>query len=108
MKISEQLKAGKALIENPANWLQGNYTNLDSEDADLQKATCFCSVGAAFKVMGAGNCLGPDSSIITSYLAKAVGLMTGVQVIVYNDSHTHPEVMAMWDKAIELAEAEGV
>lgn len=102
MNTVEVLKAAKALISDPAKWTQRSYarnaggfstcpTNGDAE--------CWCSVGAIECVAGNSDlCL-----IAESKLCAAIG---GGGIIRFNDMHTHSEVMAAFDRAIELAEAD--
>lgn len=105
MKTSELLIKAKVVIENPGHWTQGAYAHAErggerrwSMDED---ATCFCSLGALSRVTHEM----PNSSYFhaTRYLETAM-LMP---VSVFNDSHTHGQVMAAWDKAIEEAKAKG-
>lgn len=100
MKLSEQLKAAKALIEKPENWLQGKY----SDKNGIQESTCFCSVGAIHRVLGNGA-HAPDRNALTQAVGKVMGT-DYTDVTTYNDTHSHAEVMTMWDKAINLLEAE--
>ena len=102
MKTSELLIAAKAKIANPVNWLSGGYAT-DSEGQKAytwsKNATCFCSVGAARSAM---RLLDKINTQVFELLNQAAGGC----VIEFNDSHTHEQVMVVWDKAIALALAE--
>ncbi len=100
MKISENLKAAKALIENPEHWMQEDYFDTGIMDT----ATCFCALGAVRKVSGEVTDWTPEAR----YLRDAVfSIDHGVSVDLFNDESTHEEVMKMFDKAILIAESEG-
>lgn len=105
-RISEQLKAAKSLISDSANWIQEDYAQDGKGNSVkcIQEGVCFCSLGAIKKIRmeGWGD---TDRTPESSYLSRAVILIdAGNSVLRFNDTHTHAEVMAMWDKAIEMAE----
>jgi hypothetical protein len=104
MKPSELLIAAKALIEDPKHWTtgalardkDGNVTSSQGEEA-----VCFCSWGAFNKIEQATN----DeraAEAASEYLRLAVPDGSRMPAV-YNDSHTHEQVMAMWDAAIAAA-----
>lgn len=103
MSVKEILIKAKELINTPEKWMQEDYHNDDK--------TCFCTIGAVAHVSGVCN----GSAVkcpATDYLRNAVEseLKQFDTVAVYNDTHTHADVMAMFDKAIEAAakdEADG-
>lgn len=103
MKTSEVLTKAKALIENPENWIQGDYSS--------KSGTCFCSFGAVAKVLNVCN----FSSHVDHH---AFALKEVVQdsekfetpsenFAAYNDRSTHAEVMEAFDKAIALSISRG-
>jgi len=106
MKTSNYLKAAKAKIENPAFWIKGQYAQDAMGNfcwgADLG-ATCFCSAGAIQAVRNDDTEMSYPEYL---YLYKAVQIINPAHksVPAFNDHSSHEEVMAMWDKAIELAE----
>lgn len=111
MKASEILTKARELLSDEKRWTQGYYAlneynaQREAEDTD---AVCFCSLGALAKVAGrsTGACYdnnGPD----VDYLVKAVGGLSPVNIVNFNDSHDHEEVLAAFDKAIKLAQSEG-
>lgn len=99
MNTVETLKAAKALISDPTKWTQGAYAR-DAEgtvtDPFASDAACWCSVRSIVAVSREWFFASE------SLLEKAIG----GGVIRFNDMHTHAEVMAAFDRAIELAEAD--
>lgn len=108
MKISEQLKAAKSLIDEPHKWTQGvPARNIYNKNVpfDSENACRFCSVGAIWRLNTTMKELTRyNSSPLTSYL-NFVSWKEGIAA--FNDNNNHAEVMKVWDKAIELAESEG-
>lgn len=111
MKISEILKAGKAVIADPKNFTQdGSYAKV-SKESDVSvygndpEATCFCSIGALQRVNGEG-----DHNVRgVGYLDIALSQLTlpgprYMHITSANDNFPHETVMKIWDRAIELAE----
>lgn len=96
MKYSDYLKAAKALIDSPEKWTQGEYWR-DAEGNSVDRpvdAACMCSMGALLATPG------PAGPVACNYLMEACNDQC---VVEFNDTHSHAEVMQMWDKAIELA-----
>lgn len=107
MKESERLRAAKALIDTPEKWMQGEYHDLPG---DVKNSRCFCALGAIRRVhadLGEGTY--GNSSKANFYLEDALEAMDADEADVpsFNDTHTHEEVMQMFDKAIKIAESEG-
>jgi hypothetical protein len=97
MKISEMLIIDKKKIENPEHWTQG-MTERDIDGVPYYNSDkpifSRCSIGAMSVPVIEGVYFYPfltDSDSLSSF----------------NDNHTHAEVMALWDKAIALAIANG-
>ena len=94
--LTRTLVTARALISDPRWWLQGKTVMVEST------GTCFCSSGA----LGYTN---PTASIISSAISllNLAAFNMSHQVcnnfIVYNDNHTHSEVMSMWDHAIQAS-----
>lgn len=90
----------RKLITDPAHWTQG-YAVRDAEgnsDVPIDKAVCFCAIGA---------CMRAEHDLKTAYAASSdplydtlheLGIKYGLAD--YNDSHTHEEVLALFDKTI--------
>jgi hypothetical protein len=105
MSVLDLLTRAQNLIRDPNNWTQdfiardkiGRPVNVTDPDA-----VCFCSLGALARAE-------PDPEARAKakiYLHDAVDHLTGGWgIATFNDreGRTHEEVMAMWDKARELA-----
>lgn len=97
-KTVEALKAAKAKIDTPEKWTTGAFARDASGEITScfnTEAACYCSAG----VLLAGGA--PQEA------RAALDDVCGC-IIAYNDSHTHAEVMAVWDAAIAIAEARTV
>jgi hypothetical protein len=98
MSTVEILKAAKALITDEKNWAQGCIARSASgeEVGALNPTACrFCAVGAIQKVATDESRI-PVIDILRS-LAKG-------SVSFFNDSHSHAEVLSLFDLAIAHAE----
>lgn len=99
MKTSEILIKAKEVITDPKNWTQGKFArNALGKTAcptDFD-AVCFCSLGALKRI-------GKSSSF---HLQLRLNEAVGGSIVDYNDSHTHEQVMEVWDKAIAKAIAD--
>lgn len=104
MKTSEFLIKAKALIDSPEKWTTGQLAKnsdgwtVSPEDDD---AVCFCSVGALERVYFLDL-----NSKYSDWDRSRIVLWNQIDhgfIPDFNDSHTHSEVMEMWDKAIAQA-----
>lgn len=100
-QILQTLIDGRALIATPESWTQGvaaRDVNGVPIDPLSEGAVCFCTSGALQAVT-------PYTIPAAQFLWKALDAIMGQPwgPIGYNDTHTHAEVLAVWDKAIELA-----
>lgn len=103
MSTLEILKAAKEKIVDEKSWTQEWFAKYwDDErrvwreaDATSPWATCWCSSGAIRAVLNASNF---DS--ISDDLAIPFGFDSLGNLEEFNDSHTHAEVITLWDKAI--------
>jgi hypothetical protein len=105
MNVAEILKAAKAKISDPINWMQGYYArdiNGDELLGNESGAVCFCGFGAIEAVTGIAH-LGEGWPKAAE---NALHAAAGTNFPCFNDAHTHEEVLAVFDKAIELAEKE--
>ena len=97
----ETLKAARQLITDPAKWTQGWLARNalgEHADVDSSSAVCFCSIGALCRV-----------GSVAYYGAQRIlerNISDGLSLGWFNDTHTHAEVLALFDAAI--AELEGV
>ena len=111
-KVSEFLMAGKAIIAEESAWVQNFYAK-DKEgsfvSANNPEAVCFCSLGALNKVRGPLlNSWGTPASTLRILAEAVLSRAMGGSVPPFNDEHTHEEVMAAWDLAINMALANEV
>ena len=99
--VAEVLRAARAKIEKPEHWTQGVL----SRDANgtpsfyaaaHTKAVCWCASGAIFSAAGESD---PLDAL------DAFRSMINGSIPQFNDTHTHAEVLAAFDKAIAAAEA---
>lgn len=100
----EILKAARDLIAKPENWTQGSYAkrsdDLETIPSDPD-AVCFCSVGAIFK---AGDASFKFSETLPFEIREAFGVAKENDLVKFNDSHTHSEVLDLFSKSISKAE----
>lgn len=100
------LRKAKKLISNPKRWCKNGGNASDSNgrltDALNTHAVAWCVYGAVLKVDR--NVLAGDS--VEKLLRKACEKVTKEHSLVslYNDTHTHEEVMHLLDVAIQLGE----
>lgn len=102
---AETLAAAKALVDTPTKWTQGAYARRSDRQpwsSGHSDATCFCVLGAVSRVR-------PVEPQICRLLRAA--LPSHFTIISNFNDHPetrHTDVMALFDRAIALAEAEGV
>jgi hypothetical protein len=94
MTALDKLRAARALISDPAKWTQGtiarDWTGKQTT-ADSIDAFCWCAIGALEKV----------ASNAEPFKLLKWSMPSGYRSIVsFNDSHTHDEVLALFDKTI--------
>lgn len=102
MGAKEVLVQAKELISTEEKWTQGAYGR--QADGTLisftdPRACRFCTMGALFRA-SAEDMDGFDGA--NRALSQAIGTRS-IGIVAFNDSHTHAEVMAMFDKAIRIA-----
>jgi hypothetical protein len=88
------LMAARILISDPNDWTQGTSRSFRPGTGE-----CFCSIAAIH--VNARFCK-PDSLFDDSLyrLSKTMG----GSVASFNDTHTHAEVLAAFDRAIEMGD----
>ncbi len=105
MNTIELLTSARNLIADPEHWTQrafarDGFGNSIGPTAD--SACSWCSLGALTKSFG--NIWWPESHC--EPLEQAIGQLHPdnlMSLADFNDSHTHQEVLAVFDKAIENA-----
>lgn len=105
--IVEILRAARERITPEEAWTQGRLSDVVkfgyAAPEEFEGSTCFCAMGALMYEA-------PDERSFHE-AADLFGMATRDEVTDarkfadFNDSHTHAEVLAVFDKAIELAEA---
>lgn len=101
----------RKLIADPEHWIQGTYATDETRTVGLHpndpSAACFCSIGAVVHVLPEGAL--PEREVMALSAAvldldpdwvTAEGVRPNRNIAQYNDSHTHEEVLAVWDHAI--------
>ncbi len=95
----EILTEARSLITDPDNWTQGSYAK-DAEGVAVSiwsnKATCWCALGALYSFNEDALLDIPADTLNT---LRPHILSQGI--VTFNDNHTHEEVLAAFDKAIE-------
>jgi len=110
MKPSEVLRAARAKIEKAENWTQGEYgRDARGRVADVMVACSRCSVGAVFAVCAEVRSA-PETRAWNLLREQVPGYSESWvydPVVAFNDTHSHVEVLALFDRAIAAAEARG-
>lgn len=104
----EVLQKAREIISKPENWIQDDLAiNAENESVYVEDAgACkFCSIGACLRASyelrkKTGSCINAARSDLAATL-RARGL--GESVAMFNDNHTHAEVLTLFDEAIERA-----
>lgn len=100
---ADTLRKAKALISKPVNW------NKDGEwyKGGNPNSNCMCAYGAVMRVTG-NFTEWPSKEDYSQPLEDAAMMLFDREVIDVNDhpDTTHDDIMALFDRAIELAEGE--
>lgn len=109
MTPAEILRAAKSLISDKAKWTTGAYAKTSAGrmiGVDCENACQFCAIGALARVSGTTPKFVEREFDVGAFLNKAAGERGYPHIV--NDEDGHAAVMAMYDRAIELAEAASV
>jgi hypothetical protein len=109
MTPAEILRAAKALIADPKRWTMGEYAR-DTAGAFVSPtdpaACCFCAIGALARAAGRPVCdIEREDLPAAGFLQEACRETGAYFPHRVNDDGGHAAVMAMYDRAISLAEA---
>lgn len=114
--VRDFLVATRDVIADPEHWTQGTWArdaDGESVDAFSPDAVRWCAVGAMEKVERTIGKVDPDSELSgfilwgksRKYLRKTVSELNiekvGSSIHMYNDSHSHDDVLRVLDQAIE-------
>jgi len=93
MTVLRTLIAARKLIENPDDWWDGKLFDLSKHYMGKH-----CMVTAINRV-----CRGNDESCYPAMksIADCLGGWGNTSISYFNDNHTHAEVLAVFDRAIE-------
>lgn len=99
----EALQKRRDLIADETRWTRGAYARTKGGNTigPNERAACsFCSIGAIRRVCDAELVL--HASV--AFLQKAVQEQTpDPSIAAFNDTRRYDEVLAVWDRAIEMA-----
>lgn len=100
---AETLKTARDLIADPAHWTQRTSAR-DAAATPVPVASpdakSFCTLGAVDR---AARLDSHDFYAATDFFYQVIG--SAESIAQFNDGHTHEEVIALFDAAIEKAEA---
>ena len=100
MTISEHLAAARDLIKDPSGWTQGFFAR-DKSGNEVSvrdpSAVCFCASGAISRI---------PSSASRDRVFRCLEEQMNGYIPKFNDSHSHAEVLAAFDRAIAESEVE--
>jgi hypothetical protein len=102
--VHELLSRAQDLIRDPEHWLQDNFaqtTRGQITDPTDPEATCFCSLGALWRTSEPCDTRSEARRWLTIATTEADPYFTNIAA--FNDLKTHDQVMAVWDRAKELA-----
>lgn len=107
MNAAEVLTKARALIADENRWTQGKYARdaLGEEAEPFEAgAVCFCALGAIAHVAD----LEPEHDLPGEQILKEEAYFADGSLCVpmFNDKHTHAEVLDLFDRAIARAESE--
>lgn len=101
MTTLQILKEARLLISDPERWTKGTFARNSENDPvlpDDKQAVCWCAVGSVGKVC-------ETDSEGFGKVTNELSLIVAPDFIGdFNDTHSHPEVLAMFDKAITKLE----
>ena len=109
MTTLEILRAARELISDPARWTQGAFARSFSGEnlayGNDPRATCWCAYGVLEKISGEKQFYSaPGHTELNNSCFTESEKLFSVPAI--NDNGTHKDVLALYDRAIALAEQE--
>lgn len=107
MTTVEILRAARELISDPSRWTQRWFArDIDGERTTYNsaKAACWCADGAILKCTDNAEYLSVNILDFMDYVICNESGHKHACLGWYNDNHSHAEVLAIFDRAILLAE----
>lgn len=105
-EVMDLLREARALISDPDKWTQGALARNahGSEVAHYSPDACkWCAVGAISRVAASNNAsYDTEMSAYSSLVQASRRLFYSDAVGEVNDTHSHTDVLALFDRAIEL------
>lgn len=109
MSTLDILVGARALIASPENWTQGRLAETADGKFVFPKepiAARFCALGATVHVRGGHLNLDVLARLDAEVPAEFCGLSRDTEkVSLFNDTHSHAEVLALFDRAIAAERA---
>lgn len=103
--LIDRYKAVRKLISLPERWTQGEYAK-DVQGYPVKpktmEAVCFCTLGALERVAHDRV----ERRQMQKYLTRIATEETGLDLVELNDTSTHEEIIAFFDRAISKLETE--
>lgn len=106
MSTLEALKAARALIATESTWVQFSSAEDDAGEEvppSSPFAVCFCSAGAIDRATKPGWVKESVLKALDDTVRK-LQYNHCEDISQYNDTHSHTEVLAVWDATIERLE----
>lgn len=106
--MPEILRKARELISDPTHWTQKAFARgpdgRSVDDSD-PRACSWCSLGALIKVTGENF---PRGELVLERAVRELhpGIDTA-SIVRFNDTRSHSEVLAVWDRAIEIEQSRG-
>lgn len=103
MNTIDILKKARELISDPIHWCRGCFAKTASGERRYflaQDAHSWCAKGAVFHFALTLD----HTEVAEAFLALEQAADTPFGVAMFNDSHEHADVMAMYDRAIASLE----
>ena len=101
MNVVDYLRSARALIAEPEHWTQHSYyrdANGNPVPPSKQPIFSYCAVGACDRVV---SITAPISTYHDVTTALKLAAASSESLARFNDTHTHAEVLAVFDAAIE-------
>lgn len=101
-QTAEVLRKARAKIEKPENWTQGQL----ARDPSGEPTSVSDPDAASWCLLGAVRSTQESPEVrISARLALEVAMGGWCDIAVFNDNHTHAEVLSVFDRAIAAEEA---